>query len=575
MLKNLHIKNYALIENLEVEFDAGLNIITGETGAGKSIIIDALSLILGERADTDTIRKGTEKAIVEGIFDIKRNIKIKNLLNENQIETANEIILRREVSIKGASRCFINDVPVSLTLLKNAGELLVDLHGQHEHQSLLKPETHIDFLDDFAGLVELVNNFRELYNKLLSEIEYLKKIESREKQLQEKKDLYQFQLNEINLINPSIGEEEKLEAEVKILENSEKINELATKLYQQIYDDDSSIINNLGNIRRTLQQLIKIDNSLNNLIQESESAESILKEIAFTLRSYLDAIEFNPEKLEQLRTRLGEISLLKKKYGGTIESVIEYKNKLIEELKLSENFADEIKKTKEKIEQTKNSASRLARELSINRKAAAKLIDSKIVSELSHLGINNSKFETIINNRKIRAENHINPFIMIEKSYYETTPKGIDFVEFYISTNIGEDLKSLTKVASGGEISRIMLALKTILAKSMELPLLIFDEIDIGISGRIAQVVGLSLKNLSKFHQIIAITHLPQIAAFADSHFVVNKNEISGRTKTIMKKLNTKERIYEVAKLLSGSEITESALKSAKELIDYKNNCGE
>lgn len=570
MLKHLHIKNYALIESIEVDFTQGLNIITGETGAGKSIIIDAMSLILGERADTDMVRKGAEKAIVEGVFDISNNKKVLQLLKESQIETDNELILRREVSNKGTSRCFVNDSPVQLTLMKSIGDLLVDLHGQHEHQSLLHSETHIDLLDDFAGITEMVIQYKNLYEQLTNEIENLKIFEMKELQLREKKELYELQLKEINNVSPVVGEDSQIETDLKILENSEKINELAKTFYDFIYDSDESAIAVIGKARKILEQLIKIDPSLENTLNELDTANDVIKELAFTIRSYISNIEFNPQKLEQYRTRLGQISYLKKKYGASIEKILEFRDNILKELNLLENFGSELHKISENIEKIRNNLSQLAKNISVKRKNAAKIIDEQIVKVLSELGIDNSRFETKIFNSSIKNLDNKSPFVRIGKECFETNAKGIDTVEFYISTNLGEDLKPLAKVASGGEVSRIMLAIKTILAKSEKLPLLIFDEIDMGISGKIAQVVGVSLKNLSNYHQIIAITHLPQIAALADSHYLVEKIETKERTATYIRKLQDKDRIYQVAKLLSGTKVTDASLKSAEELMNYK-----
>ncbi len=568
MLKHLLIQNYALIEKLEIDFEEGMNIITGETGAGKSIIIDALSLILGERADTDAIRKDADKAIVEGTFDVSQNKNIKPILKENEIDFSDEVILRREVSIKGTSRCFVNDTPVSLSIMKSIGDLLVDLHGQHEHQSLLRTETHIDLLDDFAGISPLVEEFKIAYNQLISEVSKYAELQNRKKLINEKKDLFEYQLKEIDAVNPTPDEEAHLESELKILENSEKLNEETNQLYNILYDGENSIIVKLNQSLKHIEQLLLIDETFEVLKREAESAEAIVKELAASVRDYKSRVEFNPEKLEDRRNRLGQISLLKKKYGGSIETIIQFKQKLEAELQLAENFDAEINKVKEAIENKRKIASELAKKLSVKRNEAAKKVNTEIVKVLAELGINNSKFETRVENRIVKSGNPENTYIKIGKDFYETTPKGIDFVEFFISTNIGEDVKPLVKVASGGEISRIMLSLKTILAKSEKLPLLIFDEIDIGISGRIAQAVGLSLKNLSKFHQIIAITHLPQIAGLADTHYVVEKIEEGKRSTTKLRKLTLEERIYQIAKLMSGTDVTESSLNSAKELLN-------
>jgi DNA repair protein RecN (Recombination protein N) len=565
MLKHLYIQNYALIEKLEVGFENGLNIITGETGAGKSIIIDALSLILGERADTEAVRKDSEKSIVEGTFEISKNKNLKVLLEEQNVDYTDELILRREVSVKAQSRCFANDTPVSLNVMKSIGDLLVDLHGQHDHQSLLRTETHIDLIDDYVGINNIAGKFSEAYKQVLDLIAQLNEIKSKATQLKEKRELYEFQMKEIDAVDPKLGEEDQLEDELKILENSEKLTEATSQIYDILYESENSISERLDFVRTQLEKLMQIDKTFGQMSEELNSADAVIDELIKSLRDYNAKIEFNPQRLEEIRNRLGAITLLKKKYGGSLDSVIRYREKIGGEVALAENFDVKIKKVGKLIEDKRKTASDLAQKLSAKRREAANKVNHATVQVLSELGINNAKFETRIENRV--TQNSENGIVYFGKDFYETTPKGIDFLEFYISTNIGEDVKPLVKVASGGEISRIMLALKTILAKSERLPLLIFDEIDMGISGRIAQAVGLSLKNLSQYHQIIAITHLPQIASQADTHFVVEKVEDGKRSYTKMRRLITEERVLEVAKLMSGTEITDAGLKSARELI--------
>lgn len=563
MLKTFSIKNYALIDEIHVEFASGLNIITGETGAGKSIIIGALSLILGERASADVVRKGADKAIVEGVFTISDHKKLKTLHQENEIDFTNDLILRREVSSKGQSRCFINDTPATLSLLNDVGNLLVDLHGQHEHQSLLRIETHIDMLDDVGGLDGLVSEFRASYERLRGLFSQLSELQQKEQLLKEKRDLYEFQLKEINAVNPRLGEEDELNAELKILENAERLYEVTSRLYQMLYEGENSTHDQLVLARNQLEDLARIDKAFDEAKSECSSAEAIVDELTKFIQSYNSKIEFNPEKLEHLRERLGQLSLLKKKYGGSIESIVAHRDKISREFALAENFDAEIQKIKLAIEEERQRCSAIAQRLSTKRREIAKRVNKSVVGALAELDIPNGKFETKIESRAITEEG----YVRLGKDFYETAPKGIDFVEFLISTNIGEDVKPLARVASGGEISRIMLALKTILAKSERLPVLIFDEIDVGVSGRIAQAVGLSLKNLSSFHQIIAITHLPQIAGLTDTHFVVEKIEDGKRTFTKMRTLTFEERVHEVAKLMSGAEITEAGLEGARELM--------
>ncbi len=570
MLKNLSIKHYALIEDLTIDFERGLNIITGETGAGKSIIIDALSLILGERADTDMVRKDADKAIVEGIFDVSDNKKLRTLLEKNNIESCDEMIVRREVSAKGQSRSFINDTPASISVLKDIGDVLVDLHGQHDHQSLLRTETHIDLLDDFGGLEGLCGEYYTAYRKALDTARAVEELVSREQQLMERRSFYEFQIREIDTVNPQQHEEDELERELIILENAERLFSSTERLYQMLYEGDHSIHDQLILTRNELENLTAIDPAFGESQREAGSASAVVDELAKFIQQYNSKIDFNPRRLEEIRDRLGNLSILKKKYGGTLEAVLQYREKIGYEVNLAENFKTEIEVLRKKFDIQRQRTSEVAQRLSVKRNEIGGKAGTLIVRALQELGIPNAVFEVRCTHR-ISADPG-KAIARIGKECYEATPKGIDFVEFYISTNVGEDPRPLPKVASGGEVSRIMLALKMVLAKSDRLPLLVFDEIDVGVSGKIAQVVGQSLRKLSQFHQVVAITHLPQIAGFADSHFMVKKIEDGKRAKTQIRKLDDDERVREVASLLSGDEITNSGLESARELMGKKKN---
>jgi DNA repair protein RecN (Recombination protein N) len=570
MLITLYIKNYALIEELNVGFERGLNIITGETGAGKSIIIDALSLVLGERSDSDAVRKGTERAVIEGVFNVEGNQKLKSLLRQNNIEFSDELILRRDVSIKGQSRSFINDTPATTALLKMIGDMLVDLHGQHEHQSLLRTETHIDLLDDYGRLSGLVGEFTDAYDKTHKILNQFKELKAREQQLMERRSLYEFQIKEIDAVDPHPGEEDVLENELRILENAERLFSATERLYQMLYEGDNAVHDQIILSRNELENLAAIDTSFEEPKKEANSAAVIIDELAKFIQQYNSKIEFNPERLEEIRNRLGNIALLKKKYGGSLDAVIQLREKIGHEFDLANNFHHEISSLQKRLDAERKVASNIAQRLSIKRHEIGKKANSSIVQALTELGIPNAVFE--VNITTSPAPNKDEAIIKLGKDWLEATPKGMDDVEFYVSTNIGEDPKPLVKVASGGEISRIMLALKMILAKSDRLPLLVFDEIDVGVSGHIAQAVGQCLKKLSQFHQVIAITHLPQIAGLADTHFVVEKLQEKQRVSTRIRKLEIHERVEEVAKLMSGSEITESGLESARELMGIGNN---
>ncbi|MEE9450871.1 MAG: AAA family ATPase, partial [Ignavibacteriaceae bacterium] len=331
MLKSFEVKDYALIEHISVEFGNGLNIITGETGAGKSILIDAMGLLLGERASTEVVRKGANKSVVEGIFNVEGNNKVKKLLEENEIEYYSELILRREISLKGSNRCFANDTPVSLSIIKELGNLLVDLHGQHEHQSLLRTETHINYLDEFGDYDDLMIKYRKTYDVLVRTERELNSLKEREEILKEKKEICSFQIKEIDNISPEEGEEEKLNDELKILENFEKLAELTTEIYQLLYESENSVHDSVVKVQNNLSKLTEIDKSFSESSSEAETIIALVNDISSFVRSYKAKVDLDPSQVEKIRERLGSINLIKKRYGGTVKSVLEHRKKIGEE----------------------------------------------------------------------------------------------------------------------------------------------------------------------------------------------------------------------------------------------------
>ncbi len=566
MLKSLFIKNYALIENIEVEFENGLNIITGETGAGKSIIIGAMNLLLGERASSDIVRKGAKKAIVEGIFDVTNNKKIEKLFEKFDLDFEPELILRREVSLKSTSRSFINDTPVQLSIIKEIGRLLVDLHGQHDHQTLLRTDFQLAMLDEFGNYEKLIEKYHSQRKRFLAKVGELKELKNKEQSLIEKKEFYSFQLEEIDKISPGENEDSELEEELNILENSEKLLNHTTQIYHQLYEAENSVFDSLVSVQHLLNELLGIDKSFTGRSQQLDEILASVNDLADYFRDYKDKLDVEPERINFIRERLGELNLLKKKYGKTIDKILEYRKVIEQELNLAENFTDKIASLETEIESLRRDLSGIATGISEKRKKIAEKLKKGVESELKNLGINDANFSVKFKTTKVTGNEENYVLVNDRKIKFGTT--GIDEIEFYISTNIGEEPKPLAKVASGGEISRIMLALKSILAKNDKLPLLIFDEIDTGISGRIAQKVGRAMKNLASFHQIISITHLPQIAGLADCHFVVEKIKKDGRVISRLRRLSDDERVKEVAKLISGEEVTESSLKGARELMN-------
>lgn len=571
MLKSLYIRDYALIEELEVAFGSGLNIITGETGAGKSILIGALKMILGERASTELVRTGARKAIVEGIFASADVPRFRALLEANEIaadeiDAGGEVILRREITPSG-SRAFINDTPATIGVMREAADQLIDLHGQHEHQSLLRTETHLGLLDNFGGLGGLLARYREAYEGVAALVKERKALVARERELRQQKELYAFQIEEIDRVAPQEGEEEALEDEHRVLENAERLYEATAGLYEMLYEADGAVHDQLVVARNELDDLARIDKSFEASLGEIRSAGIVVAEAAKFLQDYNARIEFNPERLEDIRARIGELEGLKRKYGPSLEGVLAHRREIGETYDLAANFEGAIERLTKEIEAAQGALSEAARRLSEKRHEVAERIEEAIAQELAGLGMPHSRFEV-----RLEQQPDVDGWIALPVAgrppkRYAAFTTGMDVAEFYISTNLGEAPKPLARVASGGEVSRIMLALKTILAKSERLPILVFDEIDTGISGAIAGKVGQSMKALAQYHQIIAITHLPQIAALGDVHFQVEKDVEAGRTSSRIHRLDEKERAAHLASLISGTRVTEAALESARELM--------
>jgi len=565
MLQSLSVRDYALIEELEMEFGSGLNIITGATGAGKSILIGALSMILGERANTDVVREGASKAVVEGIFDDADTERIRAVLEANEIPTGPlpRVILRRRITERG-SRGFVNDTPATLDVMRAVAAELIDLHGQHEHQSLLHTETHLRLLDSFGGLGGLVDSYQEKREQVAELVEERAELAARERELRQQKELYEFQIEEIDEVDPQPGEEEDLRAEQRVLENAEHLYASTKELYERLFESEEALHDQLVVSRNDLQDLARIDDAFEEHVDEIESARIIVSELANFLQDYNAHVEFDPERLQDIRERTTELEKLKRKYGGTLEAVLEHRREIGEKYELAQDFEGNLERLDAQIEDAKAELTDVAQRLSQKRREVATRIEDAILDELATLGMPDSQFEVRFT-RQEEPDGWIVPDD--QDTSYRAFQKGADQVEFYISTNVGVSPMPLTEVASGGEISRIMLALKTILAKSERLPILVFDEIDVGISGNMARRVGESMHDLARYHQIITITHLPQIAALGDRHFKVEKIVEDGTTKTTIHRLDEDEQATQVASLISGEKVTDAALKSARELM--------
>ena len=565
MLRSLSVRDYALIEELEVEFDSGLNVLTGETGAGKSILLGALKLILGERAATEAVRTGAKKAVVEGVFDDTAGGRLPDILRSHDIEPnpSGALIVRREIT-PSYSRAFVNDTPTTLAVLKDVAENLIDLHGQHDNQSLLRPERHLELLDDFGGLGGLVQTYRARYAAVGQLIKERDGLKQRESELDKQKELIAFQIEEIDRVDPKLGEEDELEAERRILENAERLYEATASLYQLLFESESAIFDQLVVARNELTDLARIDSTFDDTLAEVRSAEIAIGEATQFLQDYNARIEFNPERLDEIRERLGEIEYLKRKYGGTLEAVLAHREEIGATFELAKDFAGALERLGRRIEDAQLGLGRAAARLSAKRAEVAERIQRMIQEELAVLGMPHSQFEVLL-----EQEEAADGWARFADSptRLRAYPAGTDRCQFFISTNLGEAPKPLARVASGGEISRIMLALKAILAKSERLPILVFDEIDVGISGAIARRVGETMHRLAHYHQIISITHLPQIASLGDLHFLAEKKVSGGRTRTTIRRLDEEGRAQHIASMMSGDAVSDAALRSARELM--------
>ena len=564
MLRELHIKNLAIIDDASANFEKGLNVLTGETGAGKSIIIDALCLALGERASTEVIRSGEKEAVVEAFFDIPPkllNSSSRRFLQDLGINIENGIILKRILSARGKNRAYINDSMVNVQTLSEISKGIIDVHGQYEYQSLLSPDHQFDMLDAYGGLFIERQEFTTIYETQTSLKQQITELMQKEKERAQRLDILRYQINEIETADLKIGEEKELSEEVKILSSASLLTELANQAYESLYSSDSACLTSLSKILNSLKEISNIDVRAADAVKSAEEAIPLLEETAYFLRDYKDSLNFNPERLEEIQTRLELIKGLKKKYGGNIQEVLDYREKGLRELDELQHSEEKLETLNAELKKLKNILTEKAQHLSKQRKAVAKKIEQQVISELSSLSMPDTRFSIQIT--QDAGDETADGF--------KANSKGIDKVEYLISPNIGEELKPLSKIASGGELSRVMLALKGILAKGDKIPVLIFDEIDAGIGGRAAETVGQKLKSLSASHQIICITHLPQIASYADTHLKIEKKIKAKRTTVEVRKIEKDERTVEIARMLSGDS-SEVSIKHAWEMIKSKSN---
>ncbi|MPW25167.1 DNA repair protein RecN [Alkalibaculum sp. M08DMB] len=553
MLLELNVKNYALIENLNIQFAKGFNVITGETGVGKSIIIDALTMCLGNRASKDIVRKDKEKMIAQALFFIENPSKeVKVFFDRLGIDDVNNIILTREVTSSGKSIARINGIVVNVNDLRQLGTLLVDIHSQREHQSLLDRSKHISIIDNYIG-VSLEKPLEELklilakYRELINRRD---KIIKEEMQMEREKDLLQFQSKELSEITLVQGEDEELESQYKILNNSEMIFTNSNIAYELLYLNEKSVYNELSKSIDYIEKIKKIDEKVTDYLNILNEALLLIEDGAHSIRDYKDEINYNQDELEDLNRKIVKIDNLKKKYGPEIKDILDYKEYVEQRLEIIVNKNEVLSELDKKIDIQKDNYLKIANTISNIRKKNAQIFEKKITKELKDLAMEKAVFKVEQN---------------IDESRFSTM--GIDNIEFFIKTNAGEDFKPLVKTASGGELSRIILSIKNIINLSDNIDTLIFDEVDTGISGRSAQTVAKKINNISINTQVVCISHLPQIASMADIHYNVIKESTENETFTIFKKLNINERCIELAKMTSGHELTEKSIDHAREML--------
>ena len=562
MLKEIRIQNFAIIENLAVSFESGLNVMTGETGAGKSIIIDALNLLLGERADTDSIRTGETTALVEGLFQISNEDTLA-MVQEIGIETTDgELHIKRQISNSGKNRCFLNDSQITVSTLSKIGNRLVDLHGQHDHQTLLHPEIHVDLLDLFGKSKQNCDAFVKEFEEYQNLVKTLQSLNTDEKERLQREEFLNFQISEIDAANLSENEEEELKTEKNKLLHSEKIRSALQQSQALMSGQNGSILESLRQILKDLEPLLEVDKELKIPFQRSQSAFYELEEVDDALRTHDRSLDFNPEKLEETEDRLAEINGIKRKYGNNISEILSKCEQFVAELEQLAGNEENLKKLANEIKKKEKIISKLAIELADKREAGAKSLKQGVEKELKELHMSGVRFGVDFN-----YPTNSEGFVEYRKVKMKPTSVGLGALEFLFSPNAGEDLRPLAKIASGGELSRIMLALKSILNKQDTVPVMIFDEVDTGIGGRVAEKVGEKLKKVSKNKQVFCITHLPQIAGMASTHYRVEKKVEGKRTRSGIRKLELEERVEELARMSSGEKITKASLQHARELI--------
>ena len=553
MLAELSIRNFAIIEELSISFNKGLTVLSGETGAGKSIIIDAIHLLVGGRGSAEFVRHGENKAEIEGLFQLEdENHPIYDKASEFGIEFEDGMaVLRREISKLGKSICRINGKLVTISTLREIGATLVDIHGQHEHQELMDEQSHISLLDQFGGseLTNALIEYGEIYHSYEQKLKQLKNLSENEQQMAHRLDLIQFQFDEIESAELKLNEDEELLEEKRKLNNYERLFDGLQSAYNGLQEERTGL-DWIGLVMGHVQAAAEVDSTYKELAELISTSFYQLEDATRTLRQELEFLEYDPARLAEIEDRLNEIQQLKRKYGSTVIEILEYASKIEEEIETLQNKETHIEKLEKEVISLRKDLALEANILSKLRKKVAKNLMKLIHNELKELYMEKTVFEV----QFIEEQDHF-------------MKNGIDRVEFYLSTNPGEPLKPLSKIASGGELSRIMLALKSIFSKHQGVTSIIFDEVDTGVSGRVAQAIAEKIHHVSIDSQVLCISHLPQVAAMADTHLYIAKNTTDGRTRTSVMPLNEEEKINEIGRMISGVEMTDLTYKHATELL--------
>src|SRR5215472_1852867 len=554
VLVELRVENYVVIDSLAVEFAPGPNLLTGETGAGKSILIGALSLLLGDKASTEMIRHGADKAVVSGVFDVEEAALAK-ILEANGVDAeGGQIIVKREIAAGGKGRVFVNNQPATVALLRALAPALASIHAQNETILAFDEAARLSLLDAYAG--HDLSDLAEKYAAWIAVRERLAQLDRDEQDRLRMADLWSFQKKEIEAARLLPGEDQKLETEKRVLANAEKLYGAATAAYQSLYEDDSSALTNISAARKHLEELARFDTKFLESLASLESAKAAIEDVSATAREYADGIDASPERLAEVADRLALVDRLKRKYGSGVDEVIAYGEEVARKLNELENRKDVVRELKKELAGAAAAYLSAAQAISKKRYSAARELQKLVEVEVNQLAMK-AQFRIAVAGSDEEAN---------------WTPAGFDSVAYMISPNPGEPLKPVEQIASGGELSRVMLALKATIeagkkSKAATQRTLVFDEIDTGIGGRAAEAVGKKLKSLARANQVLCITHLPQIASFADQHYLIEKREAAGRTRTLVRALSADERTEEIARMLSGAKLTETSRQHAEQLL--------